>query len=443
MFGTEKALNLMKRLIVFMLVFSFFIPTNAHMEKHSLKIIVTNENDSLNYQIEEAFFMFHPDTDIEYILYTEDQLFSHLLAGTTDADLVILPYHILVSMEEKGYLAYLDDAAGLTSYPEQMIDISTWLTKNDKLFALPVSISQNSWYWNEKAGESIGLEYPGDGAWSWEDYAKLADQFPYDSDQDGKADTYIMYGSSNNTYPALKNANIEMLVQYLVSYQEFDTFRQKYLDLFRQIVVDDALLNINTQSTNKQQVLLGVNGYNPIASVDHTSIEDDGYILFMPPPTLDGKDGPYFGYLNACAILKNAVSPDLAADYIRVMASEEALNYTVFGLYDNMLSKALPEAEYYIDDDSLLPVFISEGSFPVYRISSDRPLMMIEFTQSEKAFEIAQRYRSKLIVNAFPFGRDFYDAAFAAVQEWIYGNIDDDGLTERMNFLLGIAENRR
>ena len=146
--NTKKATNhKRKKYVALFLAFILFCPINAHMEKRSLKIIITNENDSLNYQIEEAFFMIHPDTDIEYILYTEDQLYSHLQAGTTDGDLVILPYNILYHMEEKGYLAYLNDTVGLSSYPEQMIDISAWLTNNDKLFALPISISQNSWYW--------------------------------------------------------------------------------------------------------------------------------------------------------------------------------------------------------------------------------------------------------------------------------------------------------
>ena len=211
------------------LFMTLLLSSVACAETDSLRIIVTYAENALNYPAEEAFFKLHPDTEIEYILYTEEQLYAHLQAGTEDADLVILPYNILVSMEEKGYLKYLDDAAGITGYPDQLVDWSEWLTRNDRLFALPVTVSQPSWFWNESVGETLGLDYPGTKAWTWEDYAELSEKFPRDTDGDGEDDTYLMYGSRVSAFPALWNANTEMAEQYIVSHSEFNTFRRKYL----------------------------------------------------------------------------------------------------------------------------------------------------------------------------------------------------------------------
>ena len=424
------------------LFMTLLLSSVACAETDSLRIIVTYAENALNYPAEEAFFKLHPDTEIEYILYTEEQLYAHLQAGTEDADLVILPYNILVSMEEKGYLKYLDDAAGITGYPDQLVDWSEWLTRNDRLFALPVTVSQPSWFWNESVGETLGLDYPGTKAWTWEDYAELSEKFPRDTDGDGEDDTYLMYGSRVSAFPALWNANIEMAEQYIVSHSEFNTFRRKYLKLFRKIVTSPALLDMNHSSGSDKHVLLGINGDNPLIFLDHAVIGEEGDMLFLPPPTLDGKEGPYFGYLNACGMLQNAASRELASDFLLAMISEEGLNYSISMRYDKLISKACPQWEY-LYDGPWVPKFVSSGGRLILRAGSGRNLKVAEFPYSEKAFSAMQDFRSRLIVSTVPFERDFYDALHAAIQEWLYGNIDDDSLAERMNYLLGIAANRK
>ena len=425
-----------KKWIILILVCLLLVPETAHLEQKSVKIIVTYEENAMNIPAEEAFFSTHPDINIEYILYTEDQLYTHLLSGTTDADLVILPYHILKSMAEKGYLEYLDDIAGLKQYPAQLIDVKKWLMIENRLFALPVRISQNSWYWNDGVGKKLGISYPGNKAWSWTDYEKLSQKFPIDIDHNGHNDTYVMYGSSISAFPALNNVNTDMLEQYIANHSEFDTFKHEYLNLFKLIVTSSALLNINSADYKENQVLLGISGNNPVYTLDHMFAEENGDLLFLPPPTLDGTDGPYPGYLNACGILQNAKSKDLATDFIHAMISDEALNYIVMDHYDELISRKSPEWEFISPYSEYMPVFTQTNDFPVLNISPGRELKVVEFTISEEAFQTAQHFRSKLQVNTIPYRRDFFE-------EWLYGNINDDGLTSRMNYLLEIAGSQK
>ena len=208
-------------------------------------------------------------------------------------------------------------------------------------------------------------------------------------------------------------------------------------------MISNALLDMNNEAGDKNQVLLGISGNNPVYTLDHMFADEDGDLLFLPPPTMNGEDEKYPGYLNACGVLQNAKSKDLAADFIRAMISDEALNYIVMDHYDGLISRKPPEWEFINPYSEYMPEFTQSGDFPVLNISADRELMITEFSISEEAFMAAQDFRSKLQVNTRPFGRDFFDAAHAAVQEWIYGNINDDGLTDRMNYLFEIAGSQR
>lgn len=412
------------------------------MAERQLKILIIDEGSALNWPAEEAFFAVHPDTEIEYILYTEEQLFMKLQAGKTDADLVILPYSILVDMEKMGYLRDLGEAVGLSTYPEQLIDLSQWLMEDGRLFALPTKISQDYWLFSESAAKKMGLEYPGMKAWSWEDYAELAEKFPMDTDNDGIDDVYLMNGSSISAFPALTNVNLYMLYQYLMTHHEFDTFATKYLNLFKRVLVDDALLDFSDAREAESLKLLCVASGNPVDAVGSNSFDENGVIRFLPPPTLTGEDGPYFGYLWGCAMLEEAGSPDLAKDFCSAMLSENALDHFIAGYYDYVVSKDAPQTGYYDFIGTFMPKFSQRDGSPRYQVRAGRELQTDAFVTFLDGFQTAQEFRSKLTLNPIPFGRDFYDAVHAALQEWLYGNLDDDGLTERMSFLLGIADAR-
>lgn len=408
-------------------------------EENTLKVIVTRETDAQNWPAEEAFFSHHPESVIEYTLYTEDQLFSQLLSQTVEADIVILPYGILNNLAEKGYLNYLDDAAGIYEYPAQLLDLRRLFVRNNRVFALPTSIRQEFLAWNEGIGNRINLLYPGPETWEWNEFAELAEYFPCDSDDDGTADTYLIYGESVSGYPYLNNVCLGMFQQYIASHFEFNTFQRDYLNLFRKIVANKALLNISSMTGNGLYTILErVASDNPIEYMDRLMSDEKGNMLFLPMPSLANEDTAHTGYLWGCGVLKNAISPDLAADFISAMISDDALDCAVQMRYDQLVSLAAPHKEYQYSAYNQ-PEFASRGDAPVFEICPGRDFAMDDFLCSNEAFQQSQSFRAQLSVHTIPVGRDFYDAAFAVIQEWLEGYIDDDGMTERVNYLLDIA----
>jgi ABC-type glycerol-3-phosphate transport system substrate-binding protein len=422
-----------------MVVVLLLLPWNqCAAENQILKIIVLNESDAQNWTAEEAFFMAYPEVEIEYVLFSEDQLYSRLITQTVEADLVILPYNVLISLEKNGYLAYLDDAVGIHDYPDQLIDLSRLFMKDGRVFALPISLYQECYCWHEDVGKEIGLSYPGTDPWTWEDYAKLTEKFPI-TNSGSSPDVYLSYGQSVAAYPSLNNVNLEMFFQYVKTHSEFSSFQGDYLELFRKIFVNKAYLELSVTADDNVSVLLGRTSQNPVELLGADNYDDFGVMLFLPPPVLSDEYVSYPGYLWGCGILNNASSSDLAAGFIRAMLSEKALDYATNMRYDQLVSAAAPRYEYVLPGTLYRPVFSSEGSYPMLRICPGRNFQIWDFSYSEDAFLQSQQFRSLLSVDTAPAGRDFYNAAYAVLQEWLEGRIDDAAMTERMNYLLGLA----
>ncbi len=418
----------------------------ACAEENVLRIAITTEEDAINWPTEEAFFLECPDMEIEYILYSEEQLNARIQAGTTGADLVILPYQNLAVLEEKGYLTYLDDAAGLTEYPKQIIDLSSLLEKNGRLFALPVSIGQDFRCWDESAGDAIGLTWPGSEAWTWKECARLAEEFPKDTDNDGSPDIWFMTGVKYLTLPAFENVNTGMFEEYLKTHTDFSLFMEQYLDIFRSFMHCDGLLDMDHFIYDHDCVLLSsCTNDNPMSLIDRTVENETGILLFLPPPVLDKNDVKYPGYLSGCAVLKDAKAPDKAAAYVQTMISEEALDSWMFGDATKLISAKVPGRSYSnMPNEKYLPVFEFIDGIPVFRLGAGREFEITdEFEYSEEAFNEAQKYRSLLTVDSRSYERDFYREAYSVLHEWYLGHIDDNSFAERMNYLLGIAANRK
>ena len=412
----------------------------AAAEQKKIRIVICREQDAQNWAVEEAFFAVHPDVEIEYLLYSEDQVYSRLMAKTIQADLVILPYNMLLSMTENGYIRNLEDAASLHEYPNQLLDLHALLTKNDNLFALPVSIYQEYWCWDETVGKKVGLDYPGENySWNWEDYAALAESFPYDTDQDGINDTYLTYGECVPACSMLKNASLGMLFEYVSTYKEFSTFMEEYLELFRKIVIDDALLDMFSLPETDAHVLLSrMSTENPIEYMLQDSSSGEAEYRFLRPPTLNG-EGPYSGYLWGCGILTDAISLDLSIDFINAILSDHSLDYAAFMRYDQIISSECPVYEYLDLDHQYDPVFVPEGDIHICRVRSGREFEIAEFPFSQEAFEVSQDFRSQLSLHAIPYAPDFYQASYALLQEWLKGQMSDAEFEEKMNYLLGLA----
>jgi len=425
--------------LIFVMVFFVTLPVIAQAEER-IRIIVTREQDAQNWPVEEAFFTIHPEAEIEYMLYSEEPLNARLISHTSDADLVILPYNIMIALEEKGYLEYLDVAADIHSYPEQLLDLSRLLTRDGRVFALPVSLYQEYWLWDQEVGDALGMEYQEVTSWSWKDYNTLASSFPCDTDQDGISDTYLIYGQTVAAFPTLQNVNLGMLFQYISSHREFQTFLQEHLQLFTQIVTDDALLDMNVTRQVTPKVLLHRTSLdNPITFMAPDALKNNNYLLFLPPPSLPGEEEMATGYLWACGVLHDSASKELAGDFIRAMVSETALQFTSKTRYDQIISVRKPSLEYTDSLSQYGPEFVSVEGFPVYTVRPGRKFLTSAFPYSEEAFRKSQSFRSRLIVNTAPYGRDFYDAVYVILQEWLDKQISDDTLCEEMNYLLNLA----
>lgn len=448
----------MKRIICGILVFVALLnsPVFALAENDVLTIAVVAASDALNLPAEEAFFKRFPNAVIEYRLYTEEQLNTTLIAGTPEFDLAILPYPLLLNMAKKGYLAPVDSALGSSGYPSQLLDLSDLLTLDDRVFALPVSVAQTFWIWDADAAALIGLSMPEADAWTWADYAEYAKKLPQDADGDGNADTYLMYGSCLPAYPAFHNVNLNMFTQYAAQFSDFEAFGDQYLDLFREIITGDALLDMSAPSDAASEVLIReASAANPI-DILNLSLADDssesiqfsqtgeqsGY-RFLPPPLLDESSPRYAGSMTACGMLKHARREDLASAFLQGMVSEDALDYGTFAGDDQLVSSEPPKHLYFDESGSFAPAFTNQDHALAYRVSAGRSIPVVSFAYSRAAFAKSQKFREKLSVDTFLMGRDFYDSAWSYLQEWYNGHIDDAALVQRMQYLFGVARGIR
>lgn len=448
----------MKRFICGIIAFAVLL--NCHIfalaEDDVLRIAVMNTSDAMNVPAEEAFFKRYPNAVIEYHLYTEEQLNTMLITGTPEFDLAILPYQTLLNMAKKGCLASINQILAQDDYPIQLIDLSNLLTIDDWVFALPVSVAQQFWIWDEDLAAQIGISIPEDDAWTWADYAEYAKSFPQDTDGDGKADTYLMYGSCLPAYPAFHNVNLSMFTQYTAQYEDFETFGRQYLGLFRENITSEALLDMEDNSDTASEVLLReASAANPIDIISG-SLADEQYdpisfsltdgqsgYRFLAPPLLDKNNFSYAGSMTACGMLKAAKHEDLAVAFLQGMVSEDALNYGTFGISEQLVSRNQPKYMYFDESGSFAPNFASQDNVLAYRVSAGRNIQVISFVYSQAAFTQSQDFREKLSVDTFLMGRDFYDSAWSYFQEWYYGNIDDAELVRNMQYLFGMARGIR
>lgn len=152
----------MRRLLTLLICLTMLIPAlpaTAEAAEQRLVIAITSEESALNLPLEEAFFKANPGVTVEYRLYSSNQLDSLLMTNQADFDMIILGYAGLMDMVEKDYLLTLDQI-GMETYPAKLLDVSELLTYNGKLFALPISIRQEAWFFHYELSEQNNIEYP-------------------------------------------------------------------------------------------------------------------------------------------------------------------------------------------------------------------------------------------------------------------------------------------
>ena len=78
------------------------------------------------------------------------------MSNQADFDMIITGYAGLMDMVEKDYLLTLDQI-GMETYPAKLLDVSELLTYNGKLFALPISIRQEAWFFHYELSEQNNI----------------------------------------------------------------------------------------------------------------------------------------------------------------------------------------------------------------------------------------------------------------------------------------------
>lgn len=473
----------MRRLLIILLCLTMLIsalPATAEEAEQRLVIAITSEESALNLPLEEAFFKANPGVTIEYRLYSSNQLNSLLMTNQTDFDMIITGYAGLMDMVEKDYLLTLDQI-GLEAYPAELLDVSKLLTYNGKLFALPISIRQEAWFFHYELSEQNNIEYPAkDGVWTWDEYLKFSKKFPISFGENGEKHLYMMTGTSLLDFPSLQNIQVEMFTNYLKLYpKDIERFFTDYFPTFRQVLKSDALMPmelnesrfLREERTNDLLVVKSTED-NPIGMMQSFKARE-GYLdtlalmrdpnwtfsggpteeeivneilptldswMLLPVPVLDKNDVRYLGYMTACGIMKNAPHKELAAKFIEAMYSEEALDMGVVMGETAFIGRECP-SQLILDKYAYYPVFMDENGTQVYTVEAGRSFEYIPFTSmyAEHMYYEAQEYRSHLAVTRFHAQRDFYNAVWSYLQEWYIGHISDAELQESVTYLVEMA----
>ena len=471
----------MRRLLIVLLCLMLLIPAlpaTAEEASQRLIIAVTSEEDALNLSIEEAFFRENPNVTIEYRLYSPKQLNSILMTNQADFDMVILDYATLMDVVEKDYLLALDQI-GLEAYPAELLDMSELLTYNGKLFALPISIGQEAWFFHYELSEQNNIEYPAkDGVWTWEDYLEFSKQFPISFGENGERHLYMMTSASLLDYPSLQNVQVDMFLNYLALYpNEIDRFFTDYLPTFRQVLKSDALMPSELDESRLERaertndlLVVTTGDDNPIGLMQ-SCMAREGWLntlswlrdpniwtediteeevseilptldswMLLPVPVFDKDDVRYLGYMTACGIMKNAPHKELAAKFIETMYSQEALDTGVVMGETAFLGRECP-SQLILDKYAYYPVFTDENGTQVYTVQAGRSFDYLPFSSmyAEHMYYEAQEYRSHLAVTRFHAQRDFYNAVWSYLQEWYLGHISDAELQESVTYLVEMA----
>lgn len=473
----------MRRLLTLLICLTMLIsalPATAEEAEQRLVIAITSEESALNLPLEEAFFKANPGVTIEYRLYSSNQLNSLLMTNQTDFDMIITGYAGLMDMVEKDYLLTLDQI-GLEAYPAELLDVSELLTYNGKLFALPISIRQEAWFFHYELSEQNNIEYPAkDGVWTWDEYLEFSKQFPLAFGENGEKHLYMLTGTSLLDFPSLQNIQVEMFTNYLKLYpKDIERFFTDYFPTFRQVLKSDALMPmelnesrfLREERTNDLLVVKSTED-NPIGMMQSFKARE-GYLdtlalmhdpnltfsggpteeeivneilptldswMLLPVPVLDKNDVRYLGYMTACGIMKNAPHKELAAKFIEAMYSEEALDMGVVMGETAFIGRECP-SQLILDKYAYYPVFTDENGTQVYTVEAGRSFEYIPFTSmyAEHMYYEAQEYRSHLAVTRFHAQRDFYNAVWSYLQEWYLGHISDAELQESVTYLVEMA----
>lgn len=396
-----------------------------------LIIAVEYEANACNIAAEEAFLKIHPDAVIEYRKYTTEQFSAMAMTGEMDFDLAILDAETVNRMTQKGYVETLDEAIGLTEYPDKLIDIEKWVTLDGKMFMIPMSISQSIWVWNDLVARKCGIEFPAkDGVWTWEEYCELSKKFPMDTDGDGEPDAYFKGGASYMAAPLLVNQDADMFLNYIEIYpQEMDRFMDEYFDLFTESFTSPGLL---PQDQNASVLIERWSVGTPMKAPG----------IMLPKPVFDSENPLYPAEIEGCFKAKNAPHSELANDFLNVLLSDEVLYTYVTNDEVSFVTKEPPTKRITNYDRRMAfktCAFEDVNGIQTYCVQSGRTVKTTVAGISKSRYDTAQAYRSQISLNEFTGGRDFFDAMWINLQEWYVGHVNKDELKENVQYLIDMT----
>lgn len=403
-------------------------PSNAVTTDDTLIIACVPYDCSDNVPLEEAFFKLHPETTIEYRIYSEEQFTSLLLNGQCDADIVIAGYRLTMSMAQKGYSQTLD-TIGLAEYQEQLIDLSRLLMYEGKLIGLPFYIVEECFFWDSSVAKKAGVSNPAaDGYWTWEEFAELCRQLPKDTNGDGEPDVYLMYGQALSDCPYLQNVNVDMFLNFNWLHPErSDQFFDEYLDLFREVLTSTAYLDMYSERKNQCSIIISCSsGINPISWSS----------TLIPGPAFNEDENYHVGGLVSCVLMKDAQHQELAADFLRSMLSSDALSLCDMERDYYMMGKNPPTRQITNMKD-LLPTFTDVNGIQTAYVKAGRRYFTTSY--SAGGYTKAQEYRKNVLATTFPGSSDFHGAVWDNLQDWYLGNITDEELKENVVYLVQMA----
>lgn len=404
---------------------------NAETEEEERLIIAIGEaSDALQLNAEEAFFRVHPNGVIEYRLYDSREQFEAMLMTNPDFDVAIVKDYMVSIMAKKDYLQPMDEL-GINEYPQTLLDYEEELSYDGKLMGLPESVSQTYWTWNASAARKAGLKKPvTDGVWTWQEYLELARQLPKDTDGDGEPDVYLMYGTGLMTYPELQNVDVGILESYIDRYpEEMERFWTDYFDIFKELMMSEALLN-GEEAYGKKQVLIAQSPLTPIEQMDSV----------LPMPVFDEVDCGQLGRISAWVVNKNATHMELAADFMKAYTLESTHAIAVDEYETNLVSRNKPP--YRVKNvKNILPTFEVKNGIRVAEVRAGRNIWKVSFSSS--GFVSSQKYRENFAVEKItstPGGRaDFYGTLWTYLHDWTVGNITEQEMQEGINYLVNMA----
>ncbi len=263
----------------------------------------------------EAFVLRHPDVEVQLIEMGDQQMFTGLMAGDADIDIVSAPSGKIREMGRAGALASLSDspvmmnALGLADW----LPFETLYSENGKLYGLPAIIMYNFWSVDADLSQQTGFAMPA-YPYTWQDVYEAA--LAAGIGQPGKP--VLLYDRTANPYVIAYYTLAEGQRQGKVN---FDTpgFRADMAAYKK--MVEQGIISL---SANDGSVPALIQTFGDIS--DHS----------FPSPTVNGKDTALVNSYGYCVNNRSA-NRELALELLAEIAKPEHQYKSNYGHQETMM----------------------------------------------------------------------------------------------------------